>query len=155
MLEGELELDQDILQAFEDSLAENMTSLSFISGGWSPEFIDRIYTVPTTSSNASNVANAPVTMILGAETIYSPFALESFAETTSNLLKREAAAFSGQPAAWVAAKRLYFGVGGSLDVFVSNMQGRGAVVSRLRDEEEGVRRGVVHCMLPSSRRTDS
>jgi len=47
----------------------------------------------------------------------------------------------------VAAKRVYFGVGGSLDDFVEKVSQLGATVCLLREETEGVRRGVVKCTL--------
>ena len=82
-------------------------------------------------------------MVLGAETIYSPFALRAFADTLLDILRREGA----NGAAIIAAKRLYFGVGGSLDDFVEKMRELGAVVGMVREETEGVRRGVVKCSL--------
>jgi protein-histidine N-methyltransferase len=89
-----------------------------------------------------------VSVLLGAETIYSPFALQAFAETVLAILDREKSIFQSQADAWVAAKRLYFGVGGSLDDFVDVMQERRATVNRVREEADGVRRGVVHCIRP-------
>lgn len=86
-------------------------------------------------------------MLLGAETIYSPFALETFLETTFDILQREKTAGNGA-GAYVAAKRMYFGVGGSLDDFVDKARNKGARVEQLREETEGVRRGVVQCVLP-------
>ncbi|KAI1482546.1 hypothetical protein K445DRAFT_317843 [Daldinia sp. EC12] len=141
--EGELDLTPEVLKAFEEFLASRKISLSFFSGAWSAEFIDLI-----NSDKTSKVGNEVGlrTIILGAETIYSPFALSAFTQTIFSLLKEEKA--QGNTAeALVGAKKLYFGVGGSLDDFVAKARGMGANVEELREETEGVRRGVVRCSL--------
>ncbi len=144
LADGELELTQDVKDAFQRFLTATQISLSFVSGGWSPAFVDVLYS-PSVVSPAFGEAN---TAVLGAETIYSPFALSLFVETVLCILNRERAQRPGRPAvAVVAAKKLYFGVGGSLDDFVNKMRGSGAVVHELREETEGVRRGVVQCLL--------
>ncbi|TFB06344.1 Histidine protein methyltransferase 1 [Trichoderma ghanense] len=141
-IEGELELSPAIVQAFENFLSSSGIHLSFISGAWSPEFISCLYELPAFSAESP----APRTLMIGAETIYSPFALQAFAQTVFALLDRERAS-DATAAAYVAAKRLYFGVGGSLDDFIGVARSKGATVTELREESEGVRRGVVHCVL--------
>lgn len=142
-IDGELELSPAILQAFETFLSSSGIHLSFVSGAWSPEFIGCLYDLPAFSAAESP---APRTLMIGAETIYSPFALQAFAQTVFAVLERERAS-GATAAAYVAAKRLYFGVGGSLDDFVDLARSKGATVTELREESEGVRRGVVHCVL--------
>lgn len=144
----ELELTPDLLAAFRASLAERQITLSFLSGAWSPEFVDLLYATTTTSSSSHPSDPATATLILGSETIYSPFALSSFSATLLAILQRERRDRpGGQARAVVAAKRLYFGVGGSLDDFVDAMRGMGVEVRMLREETQGVRRGVVECLL--------
>lgn len=147
----ELELTPEVLESFQRFLAEAEISLSFLSGAWSPEFVDLIYSSSPACSDTDDdnaPAAAPTTVVLGAETIYSPFALKSFSETVFAVLERERGARGARPAvAYVAAKRLYFGVGGSLDDFIVDAQAKGAVVNQLREETRGVRRGVVCCSL--------
>lgn len=139
-IEGEVELGPAVVAAFQGFLAESNVSLSFASGGWSLELVDLLYAVP---------AGRPLsTLLLGAETIYSPFALDAFLETLFVILRREEATLGCEAGALVAAKRLYFGVGGSLDDFVDKARARGALVNQVAEETEGVRRGVVHCILP-------
>lgn len=147
-LEDELELTPAVLQGFETYLQTYGIDLSFLSGGWSAEFVQLLYTA-TSHQITTSFAPFSISMLLGAETIYSPFALQAFTETTLAILKHEKSSFGGQPVACVAAKRLYFGVGGSLDDFVDTMQQRGANVTRIREEADGVRRGVVLCTLGS------
>lgn len=145
-MEDELELLPEVVAAFQSYLIANRISLTFLSGAWSPEFIELVYSgIPDDATN-SNAAAA--TLLLGAETIYSPFALQAFTEATFSILQREGAKQSTSPAvALVAAKKLYFGVGGSLDDFVDQARGRGGEVISLREEADGVRRGVVKCIL--------
>lgn len=142
--EGELEITEHVVAAFKDFLDSSNISLCFISGGWSPEFVDLL-----NSSASGDVASPQKTLVMGAETIYSPFALNLFSETLLSILKQEKDAQpSRQAVAIVAAKRLYFGVGGSLDDFVDRIRNLGATVNLMREETEGVRRGVVKCVLP-------
>lgn len=142
--EGELDLTPDIIEAFQEFLSAREITLRFFSGAWSPEFVGMI----TSAQNHANASDAEqATIIIGAETIYSPFALSSFLETILALMEHEKA-YSKVAEVLVGAKRLYFGVGGSLDDFVFQVRERGAIVEQLREETEGVRRGVVRCVLP-------
>ena len=135
--DGELDLTPDVLEAFRDFLLQRKISLDFVSGGWSQEFVDLVYGLEPLPPEPSN------TCILGAETIYSPFALQAFAETILYILRRKDKSAS----AYVGAKNMYFGVGGSLDDFVANVQEKGLTVTQVRTENDGVRRGVVRCTL--------
>jgi protein-histidine N-methyltransferase len=142
--DGELELTPELLVAFRQSLSSKQITLSFISGAWSSEFVDLLYR----SGVPANLPATTKTLLLGSETIYSPFALESFGATLLSILQRERAErSSGGARALVAAKRLYFGVGGSLDDFVDKMRGLGASVKTLSEETKGVHRGVVECLI--------
>lgn len=145
-IDGELEITEHVTTSFRAFLSSANISLSFLSGGWSPEFVDlvnKVLPVPSTEVAPGR------TLLMGAETIYSPFALTSFTETLLSILQNERGAQSSRQAvAIVAAKRLYFGVGGSLDDFVDRIRGLGAAVSTMREETDGVRRGVVKCHLP-------
>ncbi|KAF4961937.1 hypothetical protein FSARC_9928 [Fusarium sarcochroum] len=140
-IEGEVELGPEVLAAFQKSLVESNITLSFVSGAWSQEFVDLIYALPSENSQPSS------TLILGAETIYSPFALQAFLETIFLILEKERNTEGSEAGAYVGAKRLYFGVGGSLDDFIDKAREKGAKVEQLREEAEGVRRGVVQCVL--------
>jgi protein-histidine N-methyltransferase len=140
--DGELEITPELVEAFRSFLAASHISLSFCSGGWSPEFVELLYSTAfgTTAQNLQ-------TLVLGAETIYSPYALSAFSETLLSILRREKADRpEGKAAAIVGAKKLYFGVGGSLDDFVERMRSLGTTVDTLREEADGVRRGVVRCV---------
>ncbi|KAG6029743.1 hypothetical protein E4U40_000301 [Claviceps sp. LM458 group G5] len=142
--EGELELTPEVLDSFRMYLSEHAIYLSFLSGGWSPEFVHLLYSLPSHSPPQAETA-ACMCLLLGAETIYSPFALQAFVDMVVAVLEREA----GNTSAWVAAKKLYFGVGGSLDDFVTQVMSRDVLVESVREETEGVRRGVVRCCRPA------
>lgn len=144
--EGELELTPDLIDAFKNYLSQSNMSISFCSGAWSPDFVDLLYS----SAAHPNPVDELQTLVLGAETIYSPYALSSFSDTVHAILEREKKERpNSQAAALVGAKKLYFGVGGSLDDFVTRMTDVGLLVDAIREEAEGVRRGVVRCAVPS------
>ncbi|TDZ13141.1 Histidine protein methyltransferase 1 [Colletotrichum sidae] len=146
-LEDELELTPEVLQLFRDFLASSKISLNFISGGWSEELVDLLYESQSKLDEPENLD----ALLLGAETIYSPFALDAFNEMVFAILSREQRERGAcQSQALVGAKRLYFGVGGSLDDFIDKARSKGTTVTKVREEAEGVRRGVVRCTLSSS-----
>ncbi|RDA89844.1 hypothetical protein CP533_6300 [Ophiocordyceps camponoti-saundersi (nom. inval.)] len=144
-LHDELEIGPEVLQAFKADLTRRGVELFFLSGAWSPGFVQLFYQLE--SAIPSNIPS--VTTVLGAETIYSPSALRAFSETLLTLLRREGSELGTVASAFVAAKKLYFGVGGSLGDFIADVQSRGVRVIILREETGGVRRGVVHCALPN------
>lgn len=142
--EGELEISPQLVEAFKSFLAASHISLSFCSGAWSPELVELLY---TSASPSKAHAEHIQTLVLGAETIYSPYALGAFSDTVLSILRRERADRpERRAAAIVGAKKLYFGVGGSLDDFVERMSSLGTTVDTLREEADGVRRGVVRCV---------
>ncbi|RYP24811.1 hypothetical protein DL765_000357 [Monosporascus sp. GIB2] len=142
--ECELDLSPEVLDAFVGYLSSRKISLHFFSGGWSPEFVDLVTSADATSPEAGSKQS---TVIVGAETIYSPFALDAFTQTLFALMTEEKA--RGNPSeALVGAKKLYFGVGGSLDDFVAKANDLGVNTEQVWEETEGVRRGVVRCSLP-------
>lgn len=139
-LEDELELTPEVLKAFEDFLVSKQISLHFLSGGWSEDFVELL-------NKETERRPGQESVILGAETIYSPFAQEAFTETIFQIMLEEKSGQNQPCQTLVAAKRMYFGVGGSLDDFVDKAKAKGANISQLREETEGVRRGVVRCVL--------
>ncbi|KAG5918216.1 hypothetical protein E4U42_006945 [Claviceps africana] len=143
---GELELTPVLLDRFTAYLAEHDMRLSFLSGAWSPRFLEILYDLPAHPAPRTS-------LLLGAETIYSPLALQDFRDMLLSVLEREAG-IGARASAWVAAKRLYFGVGGSLDDFVAQLRDRGLAVDTVREENDGVRRGVVRCRRPLAPSSD-
>jgi hypothetical protein len=142
--EGELHIDEQLLSEFQTSLQEKGVKLDFFSGSWGTEFVslvkDSIPPPPKTGDEASQEGNGM--LVLGAETIYSPFALRSFAETLVGLLE-----LNEDSKAFVGAKKVYFGVGGSMEDFCDAVRRGGAVVEEVREESDGVRRSVVEVVI--------
>ncbi|PLB34077.1 protein-histidine N-methyltransferase [Aspergillus candidus] len=134
--EEELDITPDLLTAFQQDLATRNITIDFISGAWSPAFVDLI----TTSQNQYKQ-----TLILASETIYAPASLTPFSETLLQLLRRSGP--DEQRRALIAAKKVYFGVGGGVDEFLAvlgRIGGDGVeVVQRLDVQSGGVGRVVL------------
>lgn len=135
--EGELEIDSEVVEQFLVSLRANGVSLSFFSGAWSTEFVELV--------NQSTPPRPSKLTILGAETIYSPAALSSFGETLMGLLDLPGLE---ERTAFIAAKKVYFGVGGSMEDFCDLVRAKGAAIIQIREESDGVRRAVVEVTKP-------
>ncbi|KAK5132160.1 hypothetical protein LTR08_000317 [Meristemomyces frigidus] len=118
---GDFELSPTILQSFTAALASAQITLHFLSGPWSPALAALI------DPSAPEMG----TLILAAETIYSPASTAAFVELLCELLTRVK-----MSKAMIAAKRLYFGVGGSVDGLKAACRDRGAVAYEI--ENHGV-----------------
>lgn len=114
--EGELDIDATLLDAFQADLERRGIIIDFISGGWSPEFV-RLALNNTRQQDATNTSS---TLILASETIYSPSSLGVFSETLLELLRRSGGEniTKDKSTALIAAKKVYFGVGGGVDEFL-------------------------------------
>lgn len=76
-------------------------------------------------------------LVLAAETIYSPASMDAFAATLMELLR---SVHMGKGV--VAAKRVYFGVGGSVDGFKEVVAAKGGVAYEVENNGiEGCERG--------------
>ncbi|RMZ67505.1 Histidine methyltransferase 1 [Pyrenophora seminiperda CCB06] len=133
--EGELQVTPELIAAFRRSLEERGITLTLVSGSWTP-----------TEALLKLVPSAPElnTFILGSETIYSPASLQAFTDAIVGLMGRVRL---GKTV--VAAKRVYFGVGGSVDGFREECARRGCVGVEVEFEglEEGVRRCLVEVQM--------
>ena len=137
--EGELDLNEEVINEFLATLESRQIKLSFFSGAWSPGFVDLV-------KENMNSSTSRLTLI-GAETIYSPVALKSFAETLVGLL---ASMPDEERISLVAAKKVYFGVGGSMEDFCDIVRSHSCAVEHIREESDGVRRAVVEVKIPKS-----
>ncbi|CAG8975543.1 hypothetical protein HYALB_00005611 [Hymenoscyphus albidus] len=135
--EGEIEIGPEVVEQFLASLKTHGVALSFFSGAWSPEFVALV--------DQSTLPRPSRLTIVGAETIYSPAALLSFGDTLMSLLE-----FPGleERMSFIAAKKVYFGVGGSMEDFCDLVRGKGGIVTQIREECDGVRRAVVEVTKP-------
>jgi protein-histidine N-methyltransferase len=139
----ELDITPELVQEFKDDLAQRGILVDFVSGAWSPEFVDLVF---------SSGDGARKTLVLASETIYSPASLAAFSETLLALLRRSNTA-SVKSRALVAAKKVYFGVGGGVDEFLAVLGNVCAneldVQQKLNVQSEGVGRVVLE-VVPST-----
>ncbi|KAI9722601.1 MAG: hypothetical protein M1812_001532 [Candelaria pacifica] len=142
--DDDLEITQELLGYFISDLKQRKISVEAISGAWGEEFVE-----------LSLRREAPGrVLVLASETIYSPTSLGAFTETLLELLKGDGGA---RNTALVAAKRVYFGVGGGVDEFCKLLAELGAksceVPSMVGNSGEGVSRVVleVSCNAVTSR----
>lgn len=140
----ELDITPELLDEFKNDLARRGIFIDFISGGWSPEFVDLVFSNPSSGDCK--------TLVLASETIYSPATLTAFSETILGLIR-----LSSTPTtttrALVAAKKVYFGVGGGVDEFLAVLKtvcGDELQVQEILDvQSEGVGRVVLE-ITPSA-----
>lgn len=138
----ELDITTELLETFTNDLARRSITVDFLSGAWSPELVDLIF-------NTSPAGNRR-TLVLASETIYSPSSLISFSETLLGVLRRADAASTAASRALVAAKKVYFGIGGGVDEFLAvltNLCGNELDVRpRIDVQSEGVGRVILELM---------
>lgn len=98
---GEINLTAELIDECAADLAKRGVAVHFVSGGWSPQFVQLV--------------GQPFDLVLASETIYS---LDSIVAFTDVL-----AAVKGK-LALVAAKKVYFGVGGGVIEFQRQLDKR-------------------------------
>ena len=131
-----LEVNEDLVRDCRKLWQDKGVSFNFISGPWGKDFEDA--TMNVLASRQPNL------LILASETIYDLNSLPVFTDTLIDLLRRHGM----QSRAWVAAKKLYFGVGGGVDAFVQEVETRGGAVAEIMSIKEGVSRVVLEVTLP-------
>jgi len=134
---GDLDITPELKSDFLTALAAAQIQLNFISGPWSSALADII---PASSPDLG-------TVILAAETIYSPASTNAFVDLVVHILKRVKMA-----KAIVAAKRMYFGVGGSVDGLKEACRDKGAVAYEVENSgvagmDQGVGRALLEVQL--------
>ena len=120
--QGDLELSESVLQRFTTDMKCKNINFVFLSGPWSPLIATLI---PPSAPDFGLV-------VLAAETIYSPKSTADFVNLLVMLLRRVKMA-----KAMIGAKRMYFGVGGSVDGLKEACREQGAVAYEI--ENHGVR----------------
>ncbi|KAK0569857.1 hypothetical protein OC861_000568 [Tilletia horrida] len=145
---GDLELSPELLAAFQTSLDDRQIQLRFFSGPWS-----RLSALLFPSSTDS-ADQRRYDLILSSETVYSLSTLPSLVNILYDCSTggRKAAGDSitgdggGRADCLVAAKVLYFGVGGGVHSFVQAVQAherRRGSVQTVRQINSGVGRAVL------------
>ena len=146
-IEGDLQITRDLVSAIDLKLKAANVDISAISGAWGSAFIDLII-----KANTTDGSSPALMLILASETIYSPASLRDFTQTLFSLLSQHDSP-SCEALALVAAKRVYFGVGGGVDEFMAVLEEMGGSGRCVWDSssEEG-RQGVGRCILEVSLR---
>ncbi|KAH0545070.1 hypothetical protein FGG08_000841 [Glutinoglossum americanum] len=99
--DDDLEISPGLLQRFTADLDARGIVVDILSGAWGLRFIELVHVKPW--------------LVLASETIYSPASLPAFVQTLVEVLDRHG---SHAARALVAAKMVYFGVGGGVQEFL-------------------------------------
>lgn len=130
IVDDELQLSLQLLTAFQNALKEKNISLELFSGAWNREFFSIVTSEQT-----------QIGLIITSETIYSPETLPVIGELLIELINHSKA-INGQPTALVAAKDIYFGVGGSLVDFENYLTARIQQGAHIEFHTEKVKAGL-------------
>jgi protein-histidine N-methyltransferase len=150
--EGDLDLSPAVVSTFRGLLDRSHISISAVSGAWGPAFVDLVLAANldlNVDLERSGVANSSFTLVIASETIYSPESLRDFTQTVLSLLSKSNDRSASQSIALIAAKRVYFGVGGGVDEFMTVLEELGGWGRCIWDsgELEGESQGVERCIL--------
>lgn len=135
--DGDVEGFDELGTNFLDFLRRCNVKIKAISGSWGTEF--SAMALPETSEIPDDI------LILASETIYSLASTRAFTSTLLDLLKRSEGA-GGKARALVAVKRVYFGVGGSVDDFLNVLRELGGE-AKVVWTTDGLGNGVGRCIL--------
>ncbi|KAL8821498.1 MAG: hypothetical protein Q9223_000464 [Gallowayella weberi] len=134
---GDLDITSDVTLSFRQALTERNIVIRAISGSWGPEFSALAFL---------EFARPPEdVLILASETIYSPKTTLAFTITLLDLMGKSQET-GGRATALVAAKKVYFGVGGGVDEFSCVLREHGAA-GKIVWSTEGMGSGVGRCIL--------
>jgi protein-histidine N-methyltransferase len=151
--EGEFDVEalgSDCFDNLETSLLQRGVFFNFLSGGWGDLFIDLFASLPP-SSHSSPTQQPRNLLILASETIYSLASTKIFANALLRLIRRHQQLYEGGDAkAWVAAKKVYFGVGGGVDDFMHEIERLNGEVHVLYETSDtGVGRVILQVTVPT------
>lgn len=146
---GDLDITPDLLSRFLRDMSDKAICISGISGSWNEAFSDIL--VPfEDSQNPSRIE----TIFLASETIYSLDSIQAFTEVLLKALELAEETY-GSGKALVAAKKLYFGVGGGVDEFLkvlNELGGKGETVWESKDK--GVAKVIMEVKRASKKAAD-
>lgn len=115
--EGELDVQEELVAKMPQALRDQGIEIDFVSGAWGDEFIELLKLRPEEQ-----------VLVLASETIYSPSSLEVFTKTVLDIVRR-----SNESRVLVAAKKVYFGVGGGVQEFLDVVHRQGGSVRSVLD----------------------
>ncbi|KAL8920174.1 MAG: hypothetical protein Q9208_006420 [Pyrenodesmia sp. 3 TL-2023] len=140
---GDLEITPALLSSFKAVLAERNIHIRPIAGSWGTTLASLIF--PASDPPPGH------TLVLASETIYSPESTLAFTICLEEMMCRCEEGGRGGRVNWlVAAKKMYFGVGGGVDEFLAMLRARGGEGNAVwhTDEMGG---GVGRCVLEVTR----
>jgi protein-histidine N-methyltransferase len=123
---GALTITPELLAAFRNSLDAHNVRLRFFSGGWTP-------------LRTQLEQSPPYDIVLASETIYRTDALGAFLRVLRAVMQEALQ----RTLCLVAAKVLYFGVGGGVQEFVRAVEDEGGTVQTVWEHREGVGRRIM------------
>ncbi|KAI9740566.1 MAG: hypothetical protein M1834_005147 [Cirrosporium novae-zelandiae] len=143
--QGDIEVTPATQESFIRELEERNITIFFVSGAWGDQFTKFIAERAGSIENFADKSNIGlVTLVMASETIYSPLTIGIFSKTLMGILRlasksNNRSELKGVIAeALVAAKRIYFGVGGGVDEYVKLVENDGGVVNEVSGvAEEG------------------
>lgn len=135
--QGDLEITESVKEQFLSDMRSRQIDFVLLSGPWSDSLAKLI---PQPAPDLGM-------LILATETIYSPSATADFVQLVVTLLRRTKMA-----KAMIAAKRIYFGVGGSVDGLKEACREQGAVAYEIENHgvpgmDAGVGRALVEMQM--------
>ena len=132
---GDLHITPALIDSFLETLRTLDIHITLVSGSWTPA--DRFVAEIPASSGLN-------TLVLASETIYSPASLGAFTTVILDIISK-----SKMSKAIVAAKRVYFGVGGGVDAFKEICADCNAVAYEVPNSEDyvGGGSGVRRCLM--------
>ncbi|KAI9681160.1 MAG: hypothetical protein M1817_002442 [Caeruleum heppii] len=136
--ESDLPLTPPLVQAFLSDLTHLGIGISCISGPWCPRFSSLITSSPPPSPPGGSKPSKWRKLLLASETIYAPATIPAFTQVMTDFLcsesgvsplNSESQVRDDRPevkaTALVAAKSIYFGVGGGVDEFRREIERQG------------------------------
>ncbi|KAH9974643.1 hypothetical protein BGW80DRAFT_1170132, partial [Lactifluus volemus] len=142
---GAITVSEALLSAFTASLEAYRVHLRFFAGSWSTSLHQLLFLPPPPplAESFESSTPRPYDIVLASETIYRSETLDAFIG-----LLRAATTMTrnvpGPPSlCLVAAKVLYFGVGGGVEGFVRAVEAEGGVVRTVWEHREGVGRRIM------------
>lgn len=132
--EGQVEVDEDLIGKALKALEDANIEIDFISGAWGNDFLHLLYKHGQASQCMSRpLGDQSQTLVLASETIYAPSSLGVFSNLLYDMLDDKRRIAPGRGEAFVAAKKVYFGVGGGVAEFEEEMKKLGGMSKTVLD----------------------
>ncbi|KAL9031824.1 MAG: hypothetical protein Q9196_000197 [Gyalolechia fulgens] len=144
---GDLEITPALLSSFKQGLTHRNIHICAVAGIWGSAFASEMSLPDEPHVQSHTSAHA---LILASETIYSPASTVTFTTTLLELMRKHNERGTNVRAL-VAAKRVYFGVGGGVDHFLNLLREHGGEAKEVW-ATGGMGSGVGRCVVEVTRR---